>query len=132
MALKLTTKRSYLGRPEITIQLRSGERHAELRAMIDTGSAISLFDEEVLPSLSLNKTEPDQRTGIVGVEGRIVTTSLWRLQVVAPTVPVATTLLVGFVPRLAKSTGHLLGRDFLESVHFGLDQHERTLYLGRA
>lgn len=39
-------------------------------------------------------------------------------------------LVIGLVPRLGKSTGNLLGRDFLESLDFGLTHRARRLYLG--
>lgn len=103
--------------------------------MIDTGAAVSLFDADLAHALGLIASRsPASQLSFVGVGGTLMRASCWEVQVwVLPwQLGLRLDLTVGFVPQLEMSTGNLLGRDFLEFVHFGLDQKQRTLYLGEA
>ncbi len=116
------------------MRLRREDAWINLLAMLDTGADISLFDAELAAALGLaSDTTPDYRLTVLGIGGAVRQIDCWRVEVsVLPEdLRLQTSLVIGLVPRLGKSTGNLLGRDFLESLDFGLRHHERRLYLGR-
>ena len=101
--------------------------------MIDTGAAVSLFDAELGAALNLDADiRSDRHLDITGIGRKVRRLPCWNLEVsVLPDeLNLRARLLIGLVPQLAKSVGNLLGRDFLETVHFGLNHGERMLYVG--
>ena len=133
MALNLPFEFSYREEPRVSVRLRHRLIQVDTWATVDTGAAISVLDAELTQALELPST-PDRRASVVGISGRFQHLSFWRISVtVLPEeFDLRANLFVGFHAGLAKSTGNLLGRDFLESCHFGLVQRERRLYLGAA
>lgn len=99
--------------------------------MVDTGVAVSLFDAELGRALAL--TDHERRLSVRGISGAVRQLAASRLDVVVlpEQLQLQASLIVGFVPGLGKTTGNLLGRDFLELVDFGLGHQDRLLYLGR-
>ncbi|MBI4570361.1 MAG: hypothetical protein HY723_00285 [Chloroflexi bacterium] len=133
MALNLVVEQGYNDRPEVLVRVSRAGAWIDAWAMIDTGAEISLFDLELASALpSLSSIQPDQHINVLGVGGIARRTPFWNVEVLVASLPLRVGLPIGLVPELAKSTGNLLGRDFLESVHVGLDQRNRLLYLGRA
>lgn len=133
MALNLVVEQGYNDRPEVLVRVSRADAWIDAWAMIDTGAEISLFDLELASALpSLSSIQPDQHISVLGVGGIARRIPFWNVEVLVASLPLRVGLAIGLVPDLAKSTGNLLGRDFLESVHVGLDQRNRLLYLGRA
>lgn len=135
MALNLTHERLYDELPEIVVRLRHAGHWVDAWGVLDTGADVTLFDVELMSSLPLLiRSQPQRRTRVVGI-GRIFgLISLWAVdvEVIVPSLAGSSRILVGFAKGLAKTTGNLLGRDFLQAVHFGLNHGERLLYLGAA
>lgn len=133
MSLDFAIEAGYADKPEVPVRLEASVSSIDVIALIDTGASISLFDEGLCSVLDLDSV-PDERMTIVGLDGRARRVPRWKLDVIAfpEDLELAASLLVGFLPGLARSTGNLLGRDFLEAVHFGLNHSRRTLYLGAA
>ncbi len=130
MALNLSLELTYAELPQLPV--RVGRRGAwfEALALIDTGADVSLFDSDL--AFALPPTKPTHRLAIQGVGGGSVRVDFWTMDLLTPLSHGPLVLSIGLVPGLAKSAGNILGRDFLESVQFGLDHSARTLYLGRA
>ena len=100
--------------------------------MVDTGAAVSLFDAELAAGLGLlRRTKPEYTLDVVGIGGSVRRIPCWQIEicVLPEDLQLETPLVVGLVPGLEQPVGNLLGRDFLESVHFGLSHAERIPYL---
>ena len=135
MALNLTHERSYDELPEIVVRLHHAGRWVDAWAVIDTGADITLFDVELMSSLPLlARSRPQRRRRIVGIGRASALINFWTIEVevIVPALASGSHILVGFARGLAKTTGNLLGRDFLQSAHLGLAHADRRLYLGRA
>ena len=133
MALNLIDEVSSEELPEVSVRLTKGVDWADARAMIDTGSGVSLFDTELLDDFALlASSRADRSVNVIGVGGVVRRVPFWRMEVSVVPLLRPVPLFVGFLPGLGKSTGNLLGRDFLEHVHFGLAHADRRLYLGVA
>ena len=130
MALMLDVEEAYVELPQTLVRLARDGAWIDAWALIDTGADVSLFDTELASGLALSAARPDRRITVSGIGGPRRHIPFWRLAISPAVLPIRVGLLVGFVPGLAKSTGNLLGRDFLESLHFGLDHRNRLLYVG--
>jgi hypothetical protein len=102
--------------------------------MIDTGAAVNLFDAELASALGLKQSSVTRRLSILGISGAAHRIPFWQvdLWILPWQFGFRASVEVGFVPQLGSSVGNVLGREFLELIHFGLDQSQRTLYLGGA
>lgn len=132
MVLNLGFEFSYTQRPQVRVRLRHADAWVDNIAMLDTGAAISLFDDEIAYLFGLAPQSAERHVSVVGVGGTIQRVPCWTLEVaVLPEASrLATSILIGMTPGLGKLTGNLLGRGFLEAFHFGLAHRERVLYLG--
>jgi hypothetical protein len=130
LALILDVEKAYVELPRTLVRLARDGAWIDAWALIDTGADVSLFDTELASGLALSAARPDRRITVSGIGGTTRHIPFWRVTISPAVLPIGVDLLVGFAPGLAKSTGNLLGRDFLESLHFGLDHRSRLLYLG--
>jgi hypothetical protein len=131
LALNFTAEQTYRELPRTLVRLARQGHWIDAWALVDTGADVSLFDADLALALALPVAEPDQRVTVAGIGGTRRRIPFWRITMSLALIPIHIELLVGFAPGLAKSTGNLLGRDFLQSVHFGLDHRARLLYLGQ-
>ena len=121
----------------LPIRLRVGQRHRDMRAMVDSGSAYSLFDQEIAGAFGLNiDALPRTPRPIGGLDGDHRRRPMQRgaVQIQAGPNSIANIQLdVVFFSNLMFNIGveALLGtRDFFNSFLVGFDHRQRLLYLG--